>query len=440
MGGVWITGRAKTQEECEYLKGCQEPPLPVGDFLAGILTPKTEADCLICGGTLRPVFRWTRGTWVEPAPSWKSLTWVQRRYAPLYQVGDFFDVLQLARDVNAAISSLYAGFIEQTNACLFSKSWPLYDQIACDCIDKDPDCYDESPTFVSGFLRMCSQTTGSLTGDGFSITVPSSAQLIPRCVDISGRVILHTLLPSPPRLISSLFLESLSLDSLEIVNSAGVAIGQLAGNGIEITISGQALGNFRVCLTIDTTIKFSSSFTVLDFAVGGISKALRPLSVPVERDAETVCANVSAATGISYFPIFRLREWSGARILDGYSKAQRITFYIALASYQLLWLLSLYRLVHFWLYFVLIHKNPRRARVQQAFTLTMLGWILALLFISYFVRTLYFLLVALDAISSLPSLFATFLIEAPLYLFISVFSLLVAWWYVCEPAFLNPQG
>lgn len=265
------------------------------------------------------------------------------------------------------------------------------------------------------------------------------ATLSPRCADVTGRTLLWTLVSYSEQLILSLFLESLHFFSKAILNASGISIGQIAGNGVELSISGQVLpqqlafahpaGKWDCFIMPDgrpwcvfaswfayscPAIKISAAFKTADFAAsatttdGILSTTLNPLALNVTNIHNRLCASISLASRPvqyasflcvdndtrRYFPIFRLNAWTTAHVLDGYSALQRTCFYIALSSYVLLWLMSGYRLVHFWLYFFLIHSalSPRaqlirlgnpRLRVQHSFTLTILGIILALLFASY---------------------------------------------------------
>ncbi len=278
------------------------------------------------------------------------------------------------------------------------------------------------------------------------MSVGSGAAFVPNCVDFKTSVVHAEVFERPPQTIySSIFLQSVSTNPwAALTNGRGVVVGQVVGDGVEVQVTGgvpvannATVGGgvvdgtvYVVCLQQRADIDLSGMYTVADFATVDASidpRTLRPLGLVLAVNGSQMCATLPIASDQRFVPVYVLPAWATAPLSGAMTTEQRNCFYAATALYLALWLAVVYRLVPALLYLFLVPPNPRLSRGGTP-ALGFLLAIMVLLFASYTLRWVYFILIPLGIMINAPVVIDLLLAELPFYFFLSLFTILVAWW------------
>lgn len=429
LGGTLIDAPTITNRTvCESFGRCQE-----SNFVNGITTPKSSAQCGACGGTFLTAFQWTNGTWTpDPTPAfaaWVPLAWTPRTYAPRYFLGTFFNRTGFAADFYTIQTLRILRFANQTSLCRSAQLLDLVSSLACDCTSSSTGACYTTPQFQLLLLeRVCSNVSSILTFNGKpgSVSVSTLARLTPSCVDLELSVVPVELFKrSDDQVYSSVFLQTLAGGPYDVLqNSRKIIVGTLVGDGVRITVgNGIISGPIQLCL--DRELSSSKRFSVPDLATISTDldpKTLRSLGANCSIANNTICCDISTSMGNIFFPIMRVRNTADERLLDTLTTTQRNCFWAAAAIYLFLWLLVTYRLVNFVLFLII-----RPGKIEWS-NLALLGIITCLLFIASVLRWTYFIVTPLGRLVDSPQLGDLVYAELPFYVYLSMFTVLVAWW------------
>ena len=264
-----------------------------------------------------------------------------------------------------------------------------------------------------------------------------------------------------------MFLQSVGQSSYAVIrNKKRTFVGQLVGDGVRVVFrNGAATGTYHLCLRRDPSIGISRTFKVPDFAtidesldVNSITPVDAIITTEINAAGDTLmCTDIAiSAQPQTYLPIFRVKDWSNALLLDTLTTTQRNCFFAAFAFYLAVWLLITYRALNVVLYLIIIRQRRRgtvRMRLSNLLVcvllttfpsqnMILLGLVLLFLFMSTTLRWVYFIITPFGVLVDKPRLADLLMAEFPFYFWLTIFTILVAWYaskifFICLAAHLR---
>eukprot|EP01113_Clastostelium_recurvatum_P007148 TRINITY_DN1330_c0_g1_i2.p1 TRINITY_DN1330_c0_g1~~TRINITY_DN1330_c0_g1_i2.p1 ORF type:complete len:1821 (-),score=373.82 TRINITY_DN1330_c0_g1_i2:55-5484(-) len=419
-GATWMTA-AWTEDQCLARKRCYQK-----DSL--ISTNKQIEECTACSGEMRSVYKWRPSRWVYGQPY--PLQWLRANFSSVNKWQPTLDFNLLQQAVGQAITYQFA-LARQTEAmCSFNPQVQAFRLLSCDCTN-DPDapsqCYSGDTSEVSvGVQRFCNGLSGWARSGAVTLSVGSDAvPLLDQCLTISVLEVAATQFAT-----SSQFLQAVQVTSqnpyARVVNSYGVAVGQLVGNGAKLILVGKTQdvhlsSPMKICIRSRSDIAVSSDYNVMDFATSNDDYSQwTPLNINVEEDElGNMCGNLSVLPSQSVvWPIKRVSEWQSlTQGSSSFSPAETGFIYVVAAMFLAMALCAVVCLI----------RGVRR----QGWKLQLGKIIIAIVFVFALDRGIYLSLVPSGILAStktsiLPALYL--LSELPIFLFFSAYSALIFFW------------
>lgn len=301
-GGTW-TKRAFTNTDClGHGSGCYERR-----FWG--LTNKTQDLCTTCGGLFRPYYKWTPGVWLQG--TLQPLSWTQRAWGSINKWDLTLNWTKMNDVFNEVVSGMMARQLEAQYRCKYGLISANVRTLACDCGDVPGiGCYSQDPSSTPlGVFDMFSDLAKSNSManvyiGSYPTSVPGSADSISVTVNVVTDLSFIVRNSGWHRLGIS---DTHGFTIYEVVfNNNSAIVGQLAGAGVNITLSSHLADPILVCLVQDTTIEVKSIYNVPDFGVlaSGVITPLGATALPITGQ---LCVNVT--TSGFFFPIYRVDDW-----------------------------------------------------------------------------------------------------------------------------------
>ncbi|PRP87739.1 hypothetical protein PROFUN_02439 [Planoprotostelium fungivorum] len=419
-----------TKESCEAEKGCYDvvsETASVGVNYA--FTGKDQTSCLRSGATWKNHYTWTSGKW-SPAVT-RSVQWTSPSVtnSNTFRSGLNF---KSAQDIFFQVieGTGTSNVIKNSAVCRASTSDYL-DVISCSCgTGGSSQCYSSLPAAIpSGKGSMCSNTTGTLTGDNNFIRYNENSVAL-GCISVvlstvsSLQFLGKKMKTVPP------FIDTRQSRTFSVENGRGVTIGVLQGDGVAIAYDSPVLGTVQVCIGLRDIGADSQSYTTFDFARSDSSlTGLTPMNVNVSMiqvsSGRFLCSEIlNSSINQMYFPIVRVREWREATLLD--TAPLELVLADILGSFYILTAALAFIVSCIILYITL--KKKREYVINDCIN--------PFIFAFCVIRGIYFL-------SSLDGVVTTFvLIALPHFLHFTAFTLIVLFWMVMAGGLLSvtPKG
>ncbi|ELR11591.1 uncharacterized protein ACA1_258530 [Acanthamoeba castellanii str. Neff] len=425
----WVRPAAN-RSECEaYGEGCLEPRytylqgavgLPGQDFLS----PKNASECQAVGGTAVPYYRWRQGQWFEGG-RWQELSWQARAW----------------KEMNKAVEPYFSTFNQMNQ-----HTAAHYSDLAI--LEKS----DQACRISSGAARTCSGTAFELTIPGTaSIAWDDTLQLSPDCVDLTTYSVPAAQLfkEEETTFVANIFVKTITnnAEGYEFENSHDVVVGQLIGDGLFIQLEADGeqakitspnAGNVRICLYRREDIELNSNFGVYDFALSDAGDLSRwaPLGVAITLadGGRALCGVLPyplPATFPTYFPIQRIDDWEGKTFIESQSDATVGMFYLAVALYALLLIPNTLAIVNQIFLFIKVEWPDAGDKNVSSFLWTFfsMGRIIHTCIEAILIlRVIYFAMLPTGVLNDTNVVVYIILGDLPVYLFLSIYTLLLFFW------------
>jgi large-conductance mechanosensitive channel len=428
---------ATTKEEC-LSRGqvCFEPqvsgslrPEQRQNFPPRGITLKDSGQCSACNGERVSLFTWTAARWIRK--QWTPNKWTARGFI---QANDWLPSVDTNYDntYNTARMRRYSNIIKSNILCRFSQVRSVIDQLACGCGSgaTGNTCGTESiVSQVVQVAQVCNSVPTLVNFGQGSLNVSSSVSV----VDSDCTEIPISLVPlSQFTLRKQVTLSSVSVSLSQsgraeqvqfILNSGGVAVGELLGDGVQYSPNGIILNGLTPCYTFPIIFNSSLNIASLDLAYPTDDTYSRfvPLGLNLPLGTYQYCfsENTNVTSTVAYFPLGLIANWETATFIEGLYAWEIFIIYFGVVCYLVVLGLCLTQLT--------FHAIDwaQSAREKGFFSLGRIA--LLLLGVALLDRVLYLLLLPVGEIEKSKPLDAIFS-ELPALLYSVIFSIIVLRW------------
>jgi hypothetical protein len=366
-GGQWVTP-VTTREACLSKAVLCKEPEPIGLFnqiprplnqLPWGWSFKPAEQCAACGGNMTSYYDWSGGRWVQSR--WTGFEWKPRAlqrsnaWTSIANITDTKNVLQrsLARRIaNIAQSELQ---------CRFGRVVPAIEQLACDCTATSTGrgtCYQgallapvvSSPVFCTG-------VAATVTLSSVVVNSSSAVSSTIGCFAVSVSVVAESQLSAqnvlPFGSVSLASTQSALFQQVRFIkNDAGVAVGEVLGDGVRVTALTAVSGGLTACFIMPSDLSSSLPIQLLDWAVPVIANdtglitdfELIGLNWSLEQRDQLYCAPVTD-TPLIVFPIGLQQDYQTAQYISTFFGYEVFYIFFGLVLYLAVMALDLYHMV-----------------------------------------------------------------------------------------------
>lgn len=306
-GGTWQE-RAFTESDClGHGTGCAEQKY-------WQLSPKSSGDCIGCGGTPEPYYRWTPGHWITGQMI--PLEWKSRQFASINRWQPTLNWTRLHTEVESVATIVLAKTIKTSLMCKLNPIASIYKQIVC-ALDTNTDTCSEEQSIRIGEQDIFSGLSRTIEWSGITVHVAddsvSSTQDTGEIVALKHTTSISISAETVSRRRNpNLARSPYDPSPYEVVtNHVDYIVGQLISDGVTLIIPEETTIN--VCIDIDGDIPEDPEeiYPTLDFA--GYNASIPkwwPLELNVTRIGNQACADVDLSG--TYYAILRLDDWEFA--------------------------------------------------------------------------------------------------------------------------------
>eukprot|EP01091_Cochliopodium_minus_P012846 TRINITY_DN399_c0_g1_i1.p1 TRINITY_DN399_c0_g1~~TRINITY_DN399_c0_g1_i1.p1 ORF type:complete len:1671 (-),score=375.50 TRINITY_DN399_c0_g1_i1:706-5673(-) len=461
-GGKWINPLID-KDSCLSVKGCKEFLGETGcqfksnNGLATVdfSTNKTEAECTACLGTYGSVNQWRSGQMTDPPRLFTS--WQTALFSPFNVYNNSFNAVSLRPVIEKYVYTSTSYAFGNTIECQSAGTFETQNLLTCDCIAVNNSmyapgaCFTQKTSFSFGKQLFCRGDSKTVRmGKALLGFNPTSVDLEMYCVRVSVNAVGAAQFKTQEVISSSSLLNSLTYKDNPyaiVKNKFGIVVGQLLSDGIDLGLTqdifstsnfnsnkrmqafrdqrirrvarraGEA-NNFTLCIDSRSDITNSAGdFPILDFATTTDNQNWYPLLLQnVTYDGSKYCGSITT-NATTVFPISLAKDWSTRSSIFSTNRAiQRLMYFLSGAMF-VLFLGCIAAIIY------QFAKKP-------SFNISKISLIFLLFYSG--LRAAFFLLFALEKLTSLstsnPSGYFV-LAELPYYIFISIFILLIIFWW-----------
>eukprot|EP00163_Fabomonas_tropica_P021555 TRINITY_DN3764_c0_g1_i1.p1 TRINITY_DN3764_c0_g1~~TRINITY_DN3764_c0_g1_i1.p1 ORF type:complete len:2450 (+),score=658.25 TRINITY_DN3764_c0_g1_i1:247-7596(+) len=279
----------------------------------GSFNGKDQTECELCSGEeWRPRYTWTAGTWT--GDQLEPFTWKNRTYGPDNEVSTTINRGKLEKEIDRAISSILGGYYNIEARCA-NKLLNIERVLVHDCAagaTSRPDITADvvnldlgSATLFSSFGQQYQQGTAQIKLADDSDQSGQKTEVTTKQVSVgqfAGQGDGYVAANDTRRVrLQILRRPSLNRNAYDVVrDGVGNIVGQLVGDGLDLSLSGAAA--LQVCLESRSDITVDPKYHTVGYAAADDRGAVgQPLSVAVSKVSTSLCGTIS--TSGTYFPI-----------------------------------------------------------------------------------------------------------------------------------------
>lgn len=433
VGGTWRQP-STSQETCLSSLACLETGVSSdSDGESLVFSGKNKTECNSCGLLSDSVNEWSQGALIDRSQlEWRSREW----RSDVFQWRDqIFNENQFSADLEAARSEYLFLTFSTALDCLSSKDQTTLSQIACDCQPSpSADCFGDALVLPLLSSRVCSLFARNITVSDLSVIIDEEAEFDSGCIGLTVEVSDSSAFArSTKSVVSSALVQSLELKSLSVVkNNNGVVVGQLASDGYRVVLGDEGdeqkvTGSFQICVP-SLSLSRQSGWKRMGVARSSLGRKISDSSFRLLSDLSVT----ETSNSLHCFPVDRsgmyalvwhLPGASDAAFFDTLAVEQQAAIIIAIIAYVSVWVLVSLASFNMMLWWI---AQPIKHKFSIDTFKTSLNFVL--LWLSTFVRWVYFILVLSGVAGDIPVFIEIMLVELPLFFFFSVLSLIVLKW------------
>lgn len=387
-----------------------------------------QVQCEACDGEYVAALSWTAAVW-RPA-RWVPYTWTTRAFVTPNRWTSSVNTDKLLRLHEATIATAITLAYQSELYCRYDRSASALAALSCNCGDVKPT----GACPISDVARPIVAVTQHCVGLGLnatfslgSLTIPSSSsdQISTNCSDVTFRAVVESQFKERSQIsLSSSFLSrgqgSRVTSARFLKNPNQVVVGEIVGDGLEITFEAPLTEKATICINIPANA-LNSTTSGVDFAfytIAEMNAQFNSLQVVAGADAylinmtSVICTNISRSAVL--FPIAVSRNYPVRTFYDSLTDGERAVVIIAAIIFSVLTILNCYHL--------LMHLTTHRGTF-----LTLPKTALSALLVFLVFRVVYFLCWPNGVTERYPAVGVLFG-EFPPIVFLVVYSVIVARW------------
>jgi hypothetical protein len=437
IGANWYL-KSATRDEClskaqtcfeQQITGSLVPPAPYYQRPGGV-TFKNDTECGLCGGELRPFFQWTQAKWIKE--QWTPRRWVPRQFKQANNWVTLVNTTLFEQYHNRSIVRRYSNIVSSNILCRYGQRTQVIGDLACDCgsdRDSNGQCFGGVTKQVVQTSQICNSIPTKIDHPAGYIVVTSDVAVSNSdCADLPITIV--PVAPFVQRRQVTLSSVSVSLsqsgksDQVKFIKNAnGVAVGELLGDGVELTTINPIVKGVIFCFTLPKS--WTSSLEVkyfdLAFPVNGSYLAFQNVGLELPLDATEACVEreYNSTEPIAFFPAAIIENYESASFIQGLFAGEIFIIFFGILLYLLVEALTIYHLT--------MHTIDwfRSARTKGFFSLGRIA--LLILTIVLLIRLLYLFLLPFGVLETSRPADVIFS-ELPALLFCSIYSVIVVRW------------